>query len=943
MMTDFLSRIIPLQWYEPFCEMLIRGVKASLLILLVILFRMVFKKAPSWSRCVLWAIVFAQLLIPFQMESSLSAYNYIPESGPVNVYYEVRTEKSEMMVDFPAVPGYPDNQPVVSSEKPTHTSKVYIPFLMAIWSVGIIALLIYFVVSTVRVKMRTRTAVLLRENVYLCDEVHSPFVFGLFRPHIYLSSSMDEEKMEYVVAHEKAHLKRGDQWWKLIGYFVMCIYWMNPLVWISYILFCKDLELACDEKVIKDFDLEGKKAYSAALLDCSMQKKMVFAGPLAFGEVGVKERVKNVINYKRPAFWVILSVVIVCIAVGVAFLTSATPEYQIKITIPAGSKRGVYYSEEEICPKRSTLKLSCGDHLGDTLVEILPVEVQEENAYDEDQYLTPGMPAEFEVEKGAWFKIGITAENLSDEDVTVYVNVKNVDVRIADKVSTAEKENISSAGEIEIQTPVLDLSATTGADGSTIYYADQSKIIFGGYYGLFVYEMDKHQIIGSVDLEPIGCSDTQGENACEIRVAKDGSKVFLHPMSSAQMYVYDAANHTMQSEEYNLDGYDLYENQYSGDEVGKYASYDDGGETRYVVLVNDFTIGELGCTKDVLSSYQIIFSSAFNELSDVISRVGLENALLWNNTADLKEGAEALIKMASDETGEYEIYGIMSARYGTYGLLLNDKIDGEDNWNFEYVPWCYTGAPEDEPVLEQSSDGEYVFSYVYKAKDDLYWRKCILDCGYQSGHMGLIPVSENSNGRWDHGNDEEVNLDSENSDGTPSRAYIEALQEKISADMVAGSLPFVVVSAIKEDPLRLEVGVLEMTEENINTIRSYETNGSAITIVSAEGNGIEDLPQSKYGQSHSQKPPEISVEDENMGVNYQYDPTTQNYIVDGDMVFQYKIVLSGDSQYTSRSTMYIVLANDQTVTFDEVDKSYHSSDINDQLSGVIIIGVKDMD
>ncbi len=844
MLTDLLNQIIPLQWYEPFCEMLIRGIKASLLILLVILFRLVFKKTPSWSRCVLWGIVFVQLLIPFKLESFFSAYNYIPESGPVNVYYEVRTEKSEMMVDFPAVPGYPDNQPSVNSEKPIHTSKIYIPFLMAVWSVGIIALLIYLVVSIIRVKILTGTAVLLRENIYLCDEVYTPFVLGLFRPHIYLSSSMDEDKIDYVVAHEKAHLKRGDQWWKLIGYFVMCIHWMNPLVWVSYILFCKDLELACDEKVIKDYDLEEKKAYSTALLDCSMQKKMVFAGPLAFGEVGVKERVKHVIDYKKPAFWVIISAVIVCIIVGAAFLTSKTPEYQIKITIPAGSEQDVYYSEEEICSKRSTLKLSCGDNLGDTLVQILPVEVQEENAYDEGQYLTPGMSAEFTVEKGAWFKIGVMAENLSDEDVTVYVTVKNVDVRIGSYVSAAERENIAPAGEIEIQTPELDLNATTGADGSTIYYADKNKIIFGGYYGLFVYDMNKWQIIGSVDLEPIGCSDTQGENACEIRVTKDGSKVFLHPMSSTQMYVYDVTNHTMQSEEYNLDGYDLYENQYSGDEVGKYASYDDGGETRYAVLVNDFTIGELGYTNDASqSSYQIIFSSVFDELSDVINRIGLENALLWNNTVDLKEDAEALIKMASDETGEYEIYGIMSARYGTYGLLLNDRIDGEDNWNFEYVPWCYTGAPEDEPVLEQSSDGKYVFSYVYKYKDVPYWRGCILDCGYDTGHMELIPISENSNGRWDNGNNAGASLDSMNSDGTPSRAYIEALQEKVSADMAAGKLPFVVSSAIMEDPLRLEVGILEMTEENINKIRSYETIGSAITIVIAEE--IENLPGSK--------------------------------------------------------------------------------------------------
>jgi len=833
--------------------MLARGMKANLLILIVILFRLIFKKAPSWSRCILWIIVFARLLIPFNIESSFSAYNYIPEGGPVTVYYEVRPEKSEMLVDFPAIPDYPDNQSVLSSEKPTHTSGIYIPFLMAVWSMGIIALLIYLMVSTIRIKMLTQTAVLFKENIYLSDEVRSPFVLGLFRPHIYLSSSIDEDKIEYVVAHEKAHLKRGDQWWKLSGYLVVCIYWMNPLVWVSYILFCRDLELACDEKVIKAFDLEEKKAYSTALLGCSMQKKIVFSGPLAFGEVGVKERVKNVLNYKKPAFWVIISAVIMCIILGVAFLTSATPEYQIKITIPAGSERSVYYSDEEICSKRNTLKLSCGDNLGDTLVSILPIDVKEENAYDEGRYLTPGMIAEFAVEKGAWFKIGVTAENLSDDDMIVYVRVKNVDVRIADYVSSEENADIASDEKIEIRTPEIDLNATTGADGSTIYYADKNKFIFGGYYGLFVYDMENKQIAGGIDLEPIGCNYTQGDNACEVNATDDGSLVFLHPMNSTQMYIYDVTNNTMKSEEYNLAGYNLYENQYSGDEAGKYASFDDGGEIRYVVLINDSTIGELCYTIDVLSSCHRIFGDVsvpdFDELSEVVNRVGLENAFSWNNTVDFKEDADALIKMAGDETGEYEIYGIMSAEYGTYGLLLNDRIDGEDNWNFEYVTWYYTGAPDDQPVLEQSEDGKYVFSYVYKYDDVPYWRECILDCGYDTGHMELIPIEEYNNG----------NADNENT------------------------------------------------------------------------------------EAQSRMAPKVSIEDENMGIDYLQNPTSGDYVVDGDMVFQYKIVLGGESRYTYHETEYIVLTNDQTITFDEVDKSYNSSDINDKLSGVIIIGIKTID
>lgn len=552
MVTNFLSQIVPLQWYKPFCELLMRGMKASLLILVVILFRMVFRKIPSWIKCVLWFIVFAQLLIPFQIESPLSAYNYVPENGMVNVYYEMKPEKSEVIVDFSAIPGSSDNQSVGEHEKSTHTGNIVIPLLMGIWSIGIIVLIGYLVISSIRVRMMTRTAILLRENIYLSDEVNSPFVLGLFRPQIYVSSSMDENKIAYVVAHEKAHLKRGDQWWKLLGYLVLCIHWMNPLVWVSYVLFCKDLELACDEKVIKNFDSEEKKAYSTALIDCSMQKKMVFSGPVAFGEVGVKERVKKVLSYKKPALWVGVIAVIICGVIAVCFLTS-----------PQEKKK--------------------------------------------------------------------------------------------DSVLTSKEDSGTAPEEVEIQIPQIDLSAQTGADGTTIYYADRHKFIFGSYYGLFVYDMDQKQIVGSVDLEPIGCNFTQGESACEVHVTEDGSFVLLHPMNITQMYVYDVTKNTMHIEEYSLDGYHLYENQYSGDEVGKYASYEVDGEIRYVVLVNDYTIGELGYTSDEkMSSYQVIFEDIYSASGTTIG-----------DTEDGEEDTEEENMDVSYEevNGQYIVDGDMVYKY----------------------------------------------------------------------------------------------------------------------------------------------------------------------------------------------------------------------------------------------------------------------------------------
>ena len=293
-----------------------------------------------------------------------------------------------------------------------------------------------------------------------------------------------------------------------------------------------------------------------------------------------------------------------------------------------------------------------------------------------------------------------------------------------------------------------------------------------------------------------------------------------------------------------------------------------------------------------------------------------------NNTVEFKEDADVLIKMANDDTDEYEVYGIMSAEYGAFGLLLNDKKEGEDHWNFAYVPWFYSGAPDGQPVLEPTSDGKFLFTYVYAYDDAPLWRECILDCGYDTGYMELKTIMEFTQ-----------------SNETPSRAYVETLQERISADMVAGKLPFVVTSAIRENPLRLEVELTEMTDENINIIRLYETNGSAITIV--QSSGIVDDLQHNNTDSQSRMAPGISKEDENLGVVYE--EVDGGYVVDGDMFFEYYIVLTGKDPNAAHGTQFIVLTNDQHITYEQVSKSFLSSNSADSLSGTIVIGMKTID
>ena len=191
-----------------------------------------------------------------------------------------------------------------------------------VWLSGVALMLIYALISFLLLKRKVRASVVMNGRVKECDEVDSPFILGIFRPEIYVPSGISESTLELVIAHEEAHLKRHDYWWKPLGFVLLSVYWFNPLCWVAYILLCRDIEAACDEKVIKDKDREYMAAYSQALLDCSVNRRIIAACPLSFGETGVKERVKGVLNYKKPAFWVIVVAVIACIVVAVCFMTN---------------------------------------------------------------------------------------------------------------------------------------------------------------------------------------------------------------------------------------------------------------------------------------------------------------------------------------------------------------------------------------------------------------------------------------------------------------------------------------------------------------------------------------------------------------------------------------------------------------------------------------------
>lgn len=311
---------------DVFLKLVNLSISASWLILAVLVLRVVLKKAPKWVMPLLWGVVALRLVCLFSIESALSL---IPsaETIPSEIVTETREpvlyEQATLdIVTNPTLPSAAEVPVGVSRQQAQVDFNIY----SVLWLAGMAALLVHALVSAGKLKRKLATAILLRDNIYESEFVDSPFVFGVVKPNIYLPMHMDEGTAAYVIAHECAHLARRDHWWKVLGYLVLALHWFNPLVWVAYILFCRDIELACDEKVVKGLDGAARADYSQALLSCAAPKRAVAACPLAFGEGNIKTRVKSALHYKKPAFWVAAAAVLAVVIVAVCFLTNPRSE-----------------------------------------------------------------------------------------------------------------------------------------------------------------------------------------------------------------------------------------------------------------------------------------------------------------------------------------------------------------------------------------------------------------------------------------------------------------------------------------------------------------------------------------------------------------------------------------------------------------------------------------
>ena len=306
-----------------FLKLLNLSISASWLVLVVLALRLVLKRAPKWVNVLLWGMVALRLMVPFSIESALSLIPSAETVSPEVVQFDpAPTITSGVTIIDNAV--NPSLSESFAAAPLASVNPLYVWTYLAgwVWLIGLAAMLLYALVSYLRLRRRVSASIRLRENVYVCDDIASPFILGIAKPRIYLPSALDEAQWGSVLSHERAHLARHDHWWKPLGFALLAVYWFNPLLWLAYTLLCRDIELACDERVLRGMDAGQIKDYSSALLACSVPRRMLAACPLAFGEVGVGARVKNALRYKKPAFWVVAASVIVCIVVAVCFLTN---------------------------------------------------------------------------------------------------------------------------------------------------------------------------------------------------------------------------------------------------------------------------------------------------------------------------------------------------------------------------------------------------------------------------------------------------------------------------------------------------------------------------------------------------------------------------------------------------------------------------------------------
>ncbi|MEL7568411.1 MAG: DUF5301 domain-containing protein [Dehalobacterium sp.] len=623
--------------YTLFPKILNMSLTAGIVIILVMLIRLPMKKAPKVFSYALWAVVLFRLLCPVSFSSDFSLLGLFNSPTVTNgsiTYIPsdiVHTANPQVDLPLPRI-SQAINESLPQGEEQLVADPLEAPMAFAtlLWLFGVAAMFTYSIVSVVILKRHLKSARHIKQNIYEAENLKTPFVLGIFRPRIFIPDGLAEEEKRYIIRHEQTHIRRLDHIIKPFAFLVLSIHWFNPLVWIAFFLMGTDMELSCDERVIKEMGGDIKKAYSLSLLSLTTEKRILNGSTLAFGEGNVKGRIKNVLNYKKPSFWIVIAAVIAVACVSIGLTVNPKQEgpgmdntdsdvsisyIQIEITRPGskiiigrvitdkgGYKAGDtvsvvvgesvtydvdslktgdwidvdYYMVKEKHPPEFTahhISRITGDNYPTafTLFEngkvIKTNTLQNSRVASEMPSLilsgsTTGRPSVNDIpEVPRYLKIDLGADGEKiyytfEENGKCYIENPYIEIYEISRETFDELIQYVYKGEIthgraSQQTKLEPIAArwspekTVSVDMTELDYASDDIVIFHDYFGLFVYDLNTLEIVRSLDLKPLNCHQTQGDNYCEVSVSMDGNTVQLHPMSNENMYVYTVSDNTL--------------------------------------------------------------------------------------------------------------------------------------------------------------------------------------------------------------------------------------------------------------------------------------------------------------------------------------------------------------------------------------------------------------
>lgn len=727
-----------------FIKLLNMSYQGGIVICFILLARYILHmiKAPKKYSYYLWMIVFVRLICPFSFESVLSVLPQ--ETEPIRstiIYDQVPEIHTGSATINQVVNNILTEANVVTSINPM---QVIMAIAQGIWLVGISILLIYSVISYIRLKIRligsSSAGTLLGsqfgvDNIYMADYIETPFVLGFLKPRIYLPSTIKEKEISYILLHEQAHIRRKDHMIKLIVFAVTIIHWFNPMVWIAYMLINQDMEMACDEYVMKNYEMKDdnediRKEYATSLLNLSIGRRKILGVPLAFGEGNLKGRIKNVTRYKKPLISVAICAVIACVILGVALLTSPLTTSGFGEVV----KEINYIDESEIdsivirTPEgEQTFSTAYGNEFMEFFknLKVKKKEISKDRGENREKGISIimsygegyGVSYAFYVTGGQiWFDTGVkpsySYQIVNENEVEEFIkrilgSIEEVSPVTDNNELPTQVEGDSELDmeEIDVTIPTIDLDMNLGADGPMLDYADGNIIIFHDYFGLFVYDLNIQKFVRAVDLEAIGCNYTQGDNYCEVSVSADGTSVYLHPISEKDMYVFQVPTGKLYKTTYDLTGITLFDgladNDLAGSGNGFYSIQKVIFKTNELTYYGYLYAGEEATIRDLAYVEDDMIFSLFESLGDEsivpegismsvqmdsVTKKGAAITLLNKSDKDYQYGDQYYLQKHEDGRWYDVPYVIEDFGFNdiAYGLEKNNKSEFKVDWNWLY-------------------------------------------------------------------------------------------------------------------------------------------------------------------------------------------------------------------------------------------------------------------